>query len=243
MNILVIADIHANLDAFKAVLADARQRAAIDDTWCLGDIVGYGPDPGECIRLVREAASICVAGNHDLAAIGSVSQDEFNPAAREAILWTAHRLTWEDVEYLGKVPCVVERLGFTLAHGSPRDPVWEYVLSEDTARTNMSAFGTNYCLVGHTHVPAAYAFEAQRVLAQDLQQGSTVPLDGRRLILNPGAVGQPRDHDPRASYAIIDTDAKQYSLWRVPYDIEAVQMRMKSAALPSRLIERLSYGV
>ena len=243
MRILVIADIHANLTALEAVLADARRRGKVDEIWCLGDVVGYGPDPSDCVRLIRETCSICIAGNHDLASIGKVSTADFNAAAAEAIVWTRQQLSQRDIDYLGELPLMAERLQFTLVHGSPANPVWEYVISTETASRNLSAFNTDFCLVGHTHVPMMFAFKGERADVEDLDNGTRIPLKKDRLILNPGAVGQPRDHDPRASYAIIDSDSNELSLWRVPYNIESVQKRMKVAGLPGRLIDRLTAGI
>ena len=243
MRILVIADIHANLTALEAVLADAQQRGKVDEIWCLGDVVGYGPDPSDCVRLIRETCSICIAGNHDLAAIGKVSTADFNAAAAEAIVWTRQQLSQRDIDYLGELPLMAERLQFTLVHGSPANPVWEYVISTETASRNLSAFNTDFCLVGHTHVPMMFAFKGERADIEDFDNGTRITLKKDRLILNPGAVGQPRDHDPRASYAIIDSDSTELSLWRVPYHIESVQKRMKAAGLPGRLIDRLAAGI
>jgi diadenosine tetraphosphatase ApaH/serine/threonine PP2A family protein phosphatase len=238
-----LADIHANMAALEAVMADAHERGAADEVWCLGDLVGYGPDPGECIRLVRDACTVCVAGNHDLAAAGTVLAFDFNAYAAEAIAWTRDQLTWEDRNYLAGLPLKTEKNEFTIVHGSPRDPTREYVDSTQAAEENFSQFRTRYCLVGHTHIPLAFSeTKISRPKVQDFERRTALTLGQRRLILNPGAVGQPRDGDPRASYAVVDTEKRQFKLRRVAYDIEAVQKRMREHSLPQRLIERLATG-
>jgi diadenosine tetraphosphatase ApaH/serine/threonine PP2A family protein phosphatase len=242
--ILVIADIHGNMTALEAVMSDAARRAKVDDIWCLGDLVGYGPDPGDCISFLREVCNVCVAGNHDLAAAGKTDTSEFNPNAADAIGWTRRQLSKTDIDYLCNLPPRIEAHGFTLVHGSPRDPLWEYVSSLELAAENLLAFDGKYCLVGHTHRPLAFSFSGlcgHRVA--DPKHETTIPLaEGARLILNPGAVGQPRDGDPQASYAIIDDVRRTFSLFRVPYDVEAVQRRMREQQLPSSLIRRLKTG-
>ncbi len=205
-------------------------------------MVGYGPDVNECIDFVRSKVAFCVAGNHDLAAAGAIDTSSFNPHAAAAIAWTRSHLSERDRLYLAGLPLKAERSRFTLVHGSPRDPVWEYVLSAEAAHANFPAFQTSHCLVGHSHVPLAYA--SGRIFAKLLRVATGVPLvlGKGRHILNPGAVGQPRDGDPRASYAIIDTEKRQFTLSRVAYDVSAVQYRMKTQGLPALLIDRLATG-
>lgn len=244
MRYAIIADIHANLAAFKAVLDDIGRRGGVEEVWCLGDVVGYGPDPTKCLELLRRRKHVCVAGNHDWAAIGKIDTSYFNPDAAEASRWTAKQLSKEDIRYLESLPLVISRGDFTLVHGSPRDPIWEYVLSTGIARENFAFFKSQFCLVGHSHVPCVFQYD-------DTGSGSLIKfstdtgmvLSKSRLIINPGGVGQPRDGDPRASYAIYDSETRVIRLHRVSYDIEATQDKMVKAGLPLRLVSRLSYGI
>ncbi len=244
MRCAIIADIHANLAALTAVLVDVKQRGGVEEIWCLGDIVGYGPDPHECIDLLRQTKHVCVAGNHDLAAVGQIDKTEFNPDAVAASEWTTEQLNSRDVSYIKGLPRVINKGDCTLVHGSPREPIWEYVLSISGARENFAYFKTQFCLLAHTHVPAAFSYDEggacsfrQFVPEKELVPGKT------RLIINPGAVGQPRDGDPRASYAIYDSEKKRFWLYRVTYDVTATQARMVEKKLPMRLVARLSHGV
>jgi diadenosine tetraphosphatase ApaH/serine/threonine PP2A family protein phosphatase len=243
MRILILADIHANLTAFQTVLADVEQRGKVDEVWCLGDVVGYGPDPHECIVLLQKVCQVCIAGNHDLAAIEKIDTSDFNPRAAEANQWTAQQLTKQDIRYLGNLPLTLEKGEFTLAHGSPRDPIWEYLFSVNEAVENLPAFNTPYCLVGHTHQPLVFSFgRLKEVGITKLKHESEVVLGERRLILNPGGVGQPRDGDPRTSYGIYDSTIRTFTLYRVAYDIKTVQSRMREHGLPEMLIARLEVG-
>ena len=244
MHYAIIADIHANLAAFMAVLVDIERRGEAEEVWCLGDIVGYGPEPHQCIELLRQTNHICVAGNHDLAAIGEVDTFEFNPDAAAACQWTARQLTTQDIAYLKKLPLVTEKGDFTLVHGSPRQPSWEYILSISAAKENFAYFKSKFCLVSHSHVPLIFRYT--KTGSCSFSQFSTnkeLALGEERLIINPGAVGQPRDGDPRASYAIYDSETRKVNLYRVPYDIAATQAKMVEQRLPIRLVARLSHGV
>jgi diadenosine tetraphosphatase ApaH/serine/threonine PP2A family protein phosphatase len=243
MRIAIIADVHSNLAALEVVLSDAAQRQA-DELWCLGDIVGYGPEPRECLALVRERARLCLAGNHDLGAAGAIGLDEFNPYAAEANRWTGQVLTDEERAHLAALPAMLVHEEFTLAHGSPREPVWEYVLSSAGAAASFRHFETRYCLVGHSHVPFTCP-EAEAGAPSPLYQAQEdvdVTLGRGRMIINPGSVGQPRDGDPRASYAIFDTARQAVHHHRVVYDVEATQRKMRAAGLPEYLADRLSRG-
>ena len=240
MRYAILADIHGNLAAFKAVLQDIDGRGGAEELWCLGDIVGYGPDPSECIALLRQHNHLCVAGNHDWAAIGKVDISDFNPDAAEACRWTARQLSPEDVRYLENLPLTLSRDDFTIAHGSPREPIWEYVLSTQSARANFQFFETRFCLIGHSHVPLVFENVGGRCALMELP--AELRLGENRLIINPGGVGQPRDGDPRAAYAIYDEDAATIYHYRIPYDIEATQERMVKHGLPIFLAARLSYG-
>ena len=248
MRILVISDVHANLPALTTVLEDAVTRAentpAYEAVWCLGDLVGYGPDPNECIELVRSLPGlICLIGNHDQAAMGLTPLSRFNHDARMAAAWTQEALTEESLGFLRTLPLDAVQDGFTLAHGSPRQPVWEYILDPRTADANFDAFSTDYCLVGHTHLPLIFQRSANDAYAMSkpVPLGQPASLEPR-MILNPGSVGQPRDMDPHASYAILDLDALTWEARRVEYEVSEVQLRMLQAGLPERQALRLVAG-
>ncbi len=241
MKYAVLADVHANLTALEMILKDIDNRGSVDGIWCLGDIVGYGPDPHQRIELVRQRCSVCVAGNHDWATIRKIGTNHFNVAAGDAIVWTRKRLKPEDVKYAESLPLTIEMGDFTLTHGSPRDPIWEYILSEAEAQESLKYFKTHYCLIGNSHLPLLFQCEKSCALSE-LSDGSVIKLGEKRLIINPGSVGQPRDNDPRASYAIYDGEAGTVTLHRVEYDIPAVQLRMKESGLPEKLIKRLASG-
>jgi len=241
MRILIISDIHANLNALEAVLSDAGE---FDSCWCLGDLVGYGPDPNECIQLVRQFPNLmCLLGNHDAAALNQIDIASFNPEARRALIWTQKTLSPESVEYLKERPERAEVEGVTLAHGSPRHPVWEYLLDTRTATQNFDHFETPFCFVGHSHLPAIYQKHEDRVYAEMIIPEVPGCIDMvPRAIFNPGSVGQPRDRDPRASYAIYDAGSQVWDYRRVTYDVAGVQARMLEVELPQRHIQRLSSG-
>ncbi|MCL4394700.1 MAG: metallophosphatase family protein [Chloroflexi bacterium] len=243
MRILLVSDIHANLVALDTVLTEAHP---FDQVWCLGDVVGYGPEPNACIKRLRTFDLLCLAGNHDWAALGKLDLEEFNPDARFAAIWTRDQLSPANLDWLralpDRVPTQAER--FTLVHGSPRYPIWEYVLTPAVARTNFDYFETPVCLMGHTHVPVVYRYQPgdQNATAHTLAENTPFLLSDERMMINPGSVGQPRDGDPRAAYAILDLDALTLTHYRVEYDIAATQARMERFGLPPRLISRLSYG-
>ncbi len=244
MRAFVMADIHANLAALEAVLSHFDPQT-MEEVWCLGDLVGYGPDPNECIERIRELPIQVVAGNHDWAAIGKLDISDFNPAARQACLWTAHELTPQNVEYLENLPTRLVQDEFTLVHGSPREPIWEYVLHPWVALASFAHFDTSFCLVGHTHVPLIFQeSQGPNRLPQSFlpELNTSLPLGDSRLIINPGGVGQPRDGDPRASFLILDTEKAVFEYNRVPYPIEVTQEKMRKVGLPESLIMRLEYG-
>jgi len=244
MRYAIIADIHANLAAFTAVLDDIKRRGGTEEVWCLGDVVGYGPDPHQCIEILRQLNHICVAGNHDWAAIGKISTSDFNPEAAAACHWTTQQLSLRDVEYLGSLPLVIQKDDFTLAHGSPREPIWEYLLSTNSAKENFTYFQSPFCLVGHSHVPLVFEYnEVGTCSLNEFPSDTEIALTKNRLIINPGGIGQPRDGNPRASYAIYNSETRTISHYRIPYDIEATQARMTEYRLPRRLVTRLSYGI
>ena len=244
MRYAIIADIHANLAAFTAVLEDIEHRGGVEEVWCLGDVVGYGPDPHQCIELLRQYNHVCVAGNHDWAAVGKVDTSDFNPDAAAACHWTAQQLSPGDIKYLESLPLVIEKDDFTLVHGSPRDPIWEYVLSTSIALENFTFFQSKYCLVSHSHVPLVFKYdETGSCSLSQLSTNIGLALGKTRLIINPGGIGQPRDSDPRASYAIYDSETSLIRLYRIPYDIDATQDKMMQSGLPVRLVVRLSHGM
>ena len=239
MKALIVADIHSNLEAFHAVLADCGK---IDQVWCMGDTVGYGPNPVECIDLLREYPHLCVVGNHDQAAVGLLSTAEFNYAAAIAAQWTGTQLSSDHTQYLSSLPEVIEETPFTLVHGSLRSPVWEYLISADAARATLGLMKTRFCLVGHSHLP---------FICKDIEGGPTfvpfpenepVPLGEERWVINPGGVGQPRDGDPRSSYAVYDSSQETVERRRVSYNIAETQRKMSLVGLPQLLIDRLDFG-
>jgi len=238
---LIISDIHANLTALEAVLADA---GPIDAAWCLGDLVGYGPDPNECVERIKELPNLqCILGNHDAAAVGSIEVDAFNPEARKTVIWTQERLTQANKDYLINLPERIDLEHITLVHGSPFRPVWEYLLDTRSATISFEFFETDYCFVGHTHLPVSYLLPDDRLTAQLIvpEHYSSMTL-APRAILNPGSVGQPRDRDPRAAYALLDLADYTWEWHRIEYNIQAVQERMRQENLPERHIARLAAG-
>ncbi|HEC22874.1 MAG TPA: metallophosphoesterase [Chloroflexi bacterium] len=245
MRYLVISDIHANLTAFETVLKDAGTLGKdYDFVWCLGDVVGYGPDPNECVELLRSMPHLCLAGNHDWAALGRLDIRTFNADARKALTWTRETLTEENLAYLEALPITFVLDSFTLAHGSPREPVWEYILDPLIAALNFKHFETTYCLVGHTHTPVIFKQIGNEGECEPIGPAYNQPtrLNGTRQIINPGSVGQPRDSDSRAAYALLDTERMIWEFRRIPYNIKAVQARMRRAGMPERLVTRLEHG-
>lgn len=239
MRILVISDIHANLTALDAVLTDAGE---FDAAWCLGDLVGYGPDPNECIAKVRALPNLrCIIGNHDAAALDQIDTATFNLEARQALEWTQKTLTESSISFLSSLQQKIEINNVTLTHGSPRHPVWEYLMDSQTAALNFDYFSTPYCFVGHTHLPVVYTREEKKLVVYKPTPNNKITLSPRTII-NPGSVGQPRDHDPRAAYVIYNPEENTWDYRRLTYDIPAVQTRMADAQLPERHIVRLQAG-
>lgn len=241
MRILVFSDVHANLSALEAVLQEAGE---VDAVWCLGDLVGYGPDPNECVELVRSLPNLtCLRGNHDAAALGRIPLESFNREARLSIQWLLTNLRPENLAFLEMLDEIAVIDEVTLAHGSPRNPIWEYLLDSSGAEENMDFLDTCLCFVGHTHLPVGYFRDlpTSRVVRRIIQPGQVLKLNGQ-VILNPGSVGQPRDHDPRAAYAIFDPETGVWESRRAVYDVAGVQQRIYSAGLPFRHAMRLSEG-
>ncbi|MCA9972160.1 MAG: metallophosphoesterase family protein [Anaerolineales bacterium] len=229
------------MTAFQAVLADAE--GLWDKIWFLGDLIGYGPDPNECAALLRQQDHIALSGNHDWAVLEKLDISSFNTEAKIAITWTRDTITAETRAYLDSLPSKLVQEPFTLAHASPRQPVWEYILDPYTAALNFDFFETVYCLVGHTHVPVWFEEEdVYQVVPRVPEYDHAMQLAANRLIINPGSVGQPRDADPRASYALLDTETLRWQYRRVAYDVGQVQARMRQQGMPARLVSRLEYG-
>jgi predicted phosphodiesterase len=243
MRFLVIADVHANLTALDAVLDDARRKGGFDEIWSLGDTVGYGPDPGGCVDRLSSLHTFGVAGNHDRAATGQETADDFNPDALTAAKWSGNQLSGLQRSWIDRQRESETDSDFTLVHGSPRSPLFEYISRERDALALFDRFTTNYCLNGHTHVPVIFTLDAaDRCKGRQATDGLTLPLLQKRMIINPGSVGQPRDGDSRAAYLIIDTLERIMVFHRARYDVASVQSRMRQAGLPWRLIMRLGSG-
>jgi diadenosine tetraphosphatase ApaH/serine/threonine PP2A family protein phosphatase len=240
MKILVVSDIHANLTALEAVLSDAE---GFDSIWCLGDLVGYGPDPNECVDLMRSLPDVsCLIGNHDRAALGLLPLARFNLEAHQAASWTRQILSLDNTAFLEGLPESLRIDHFLLAHGSPRNPIWEYILDPFTAERNFDYMEEDYALVGHSHLPLVFA-RVQDGEAIHLSIPTQEPLTLKpQMILNPGSVGQPRDMDPRAAYAILDMEELSWRIHRVTYDVAAVQHRIREVGLPERQALRLESG-
>ena len=243
MRIAVLSDIHANLPALEAVVADLP---TVDEVWVLGDTVGYGPQPNEVIVTLQEMGARAVMGNHDGAAIGTVDPAYFNPDARAAIEWTIATIDENTRAYIASLPEVRRDGALTAVHGSPRDPIWEYITGPSIATANLEAFDTRLCLFGHTHLPIAYQDENGSVVSTLGIPGDSTRLGGNRALLNPGSVGQPRDGLRDAAYAILELNGSAgddaFAFRRVAYDIDRTQRLMREVGLPARLAERLGYG-
>ncbi|HSE92627.1 MAG TPA: metallophosphoesterase family protein [Methylomirabilota bacterium] len=240
MRYAILSDVHGNLEALQAVLADARERA--DGYLCLGDVVGYGADPGPCVELVAEHCEGVVAGNHERAVTGMASLDWFNPWARAAVEWTRARLSPEAHAWLAALPLVREAADATLVHASPVQPEeWDYLVSSEDGFAAFGAFATRVCFVGHSHLPRSWA-QGSWGHEHDAEPGTVTLEAGCRYIVNVGSVGQPRDHDPRAAYAVWDLDARRVEIRRVLYDMPAARAKILGAGLPRFLADRLADG-
>lgn len=242
MRVLVLSDIHSNFTALQAVLAAAGD---VDETWCLGDLVGYGPDPNIVVETMRERPGLtCILGNHDAAILRQMEFQAFNNEARRSLAWTESVLTASNMAFLRSLPTQTQVRGWvTLVHGSPRDPTWEYVLNTLSARLNFAHFQTPYCFVGHSHIQSMFCLDpttdhVSMVITKVDEKMRLVP----RTIVNPGSVGQPRDRDPRAAYAIFDTDGNTWEARRADYDVTEVQERIRQAGLPVKHAVRLAEG-
>ena len=240
MRIAVVSDVHSNLAALEAVLA-AIDAAPPDEIWCLGDVVGYGPRPNECCEIVESRAKVCLGGNHDLAVRGTIDLDEFRGDAAVAARWTRDVLNDGSRAFLDRLEPQDERDGVALYHGSARDPVWEYVLSDEAAAATLAISPLPLVLVGHSHVALEVTWGDDLLTGGLAPDGMTVDAPGRAL-LNPGSVGQPRDGDPRAAYLLLDLERKRATFHRTDYDVERTQAEMRAAGLPESLAARLTHG-
>jgi diadenosine tetraphosphatase ApaH/serine/threonine PP2A family protein phosphatase len=244
MRIAVLSDVHSNLVALDAVLASV---GSVDAIWQLGDVVGYGPDPNAVVERLRSVGAVGVRGNHDAAALGGDEIEWFNPDARAAVEWTKGVISDATRRWLGELPSTLEIGPDLLVHGSPRDPMWEYVTSRSIARANLGALeraGCRVALHGHTHVPIAFRARDDGDVEPIVPVAeSPLQLDDAPVLLNPGSVGQPRDGDPAASWLELDTDAPSARWHRVAYDVPKVQAAIRAAGLPGRLADRLAFGL
>jgi predicted phosphodiesterase len=242
MRVAVISDIHANAHALEAVLA-AVELEGPDEVWCLGDTVGYGPEPSRCCALVAERTSVCLAGNHDLAVTGAISIEEFNGDAAAAVRWTRTAIDDEALAFLRGLSPSASRAGVELYHGSPLDPVWDYVLSEETARLSFEASSAPVVLVGHSHLAIVLCFDGMTITGGLAAADERLPLEGSRFLLNPGSVGQPRGKDPRAAWLLLDLDQRTASFRRTAYAVSRTQEEIRARGLPEALAARLALGV
>jgi predicted phosphodiesterase len=241
MRVAVISDIHSNLHALEAVLADIQAEAP-DEVWCLGDIVGYGAQPNECVDAVRETAQLSLCGNHDLAVLGTIDVAAFSGDAGAAARWTRTVLGDSQAEWLGALKPTADRVGVQLFHGSPRDPVWDYVLSEEIAKECILQTTAPLLLVGHSHVALALRWDCGQMSGGLAPAATEVDLARGRFVLNPGSVGQPRDGDPRAAWLLIDEETGRAAFRRVPYPIAQAQAAIRACGLPEGLAARLAHG-
>jgi diadenosine tetraphosphatase ApaH/serine/threonine PP2A family protein phosphatase len=245
VRVAAIADIHANLPALEAVLAEV-EAAGAEEVWCLGDVVGYGAEPDACADLVRERCDVCLAGNHDLAVLGELPVSAFSKAAAAAVAWTREQVADRTLAFLRGLEPAGGREGVALFHASPRDPVWEYVLSIEQAEACIDAQPQRLCLIGHSHAQLFFARPEgeEPGAARGARTGDGALLDLSRdvWLLNPGSVGQPRDGDPRAAWLELDTDEQTARFRRVPYPIDRAAARIAAAGLPRRLADRLRIG-
>lgn len=243
MRYAFISDIHANLEALEAVFDDIDTQE-IDEVICLGDIVGYGANPNECVDLVRKRCSVILLGNHDAAAVELLSTQHFNIHAKIAIEWTTQTLRREIKEYLTALPMKATVDPITLVHATPYEPnMWYYITSLEEAAFNFQFFETQICMVGHTHIPIIIVLDTQKELYVHQDMGIRLSdNDGARLLINVGSVGQPRDRNPKSCYGIFDADAGEFSYRRVAYNIDKTQQKMKKIKMPEFLISRIEDG-
>ena len=246
MRVAVLSDVHSNLPALESVLG-AVEEADVDQIWCLGDLVGYGADPDACTALIRERCEVCLVGNHDLAVLDQLDISSFSDTAKAAVEWTRGQVSAATTEYLGGLAPALEQGGFGLFHASPRDPIWEYVLSIDQAEAGLDAAAERISLIGHSHISLFFTRPEggpRRGYAHGAQagDGALLDIDDGGWLINPGSVGQPRDGDARAAWLELDTAEWTARFHRVPYDIASAAASILAAGLPSSLAERLQVG-
>jgi diadenosine tetraphosphatase ApaH/serine/threonine PP2A family protein phosphatase len=242
LRVAVVSDVHANLHALEAVLAEV-DRGGFDEIWCLGDVVGYGPKPNECVALVQERTAICLAGNHDLVVLGKIALATFGGEASAAAAWTREVLDAPARAFLTTLAPSAVTTGAELFHGSPRDPVWDYVLTEDAARWTFAATTAPLVLVGHSHIALELAGDATEVRGGQAAAGTALDLAAARRLLNPGSVGQPHDGDPRAAWLEVDFSSGRATFRRTDYPVERTQSEMRELGLPEVLAARLEHGI
>jgi diadenosine tetraphosphatase ApaH/serine/threonine PP2A family protein phosphatase len=243
MKLAILSDIHANLEALDASLADIRKQGA-DEIICLGDIVGYGANPNECVDRIRDACPRILLGNHDAAAIGSLSTEHFNIHAKIAIEWTSENLSTESRDFLAALPLKETNGTLTFVHATPYEPnMWYYITSLEEAAFNFQFFDTTFCFIGHTHIPIIIVLnENKDVFVHQDPQIDAAGMPGSQLLVNVGSVGQPRDRNPMACYGILDTEEGVFTYRRVEYDLQKTQSKMRKIKMPEFLISRLNDG-
>ena len=240
MRVGIVSDIHSNLPALSAVLEDMGQ---VDQLWCLGDSLGYGRYPNEVVDILRQRNCQAIPGNHDLGRLGNIPLEDFNSDAQQACEWTQTVLSPENRHYLESLPLTLTIGDFTLVHGTPQEPIWEYMAYPSNATLAFQYFSGRYCLVGHTHVPLVFLNQGGQGPETVIPTSAApVQLSSTRAILNPGSVGQPRDGNPAAAYAIYNSDSNQMEFRRAGYDVARIQADMQALDFPPRLIKRLTYG-
>jgi predicted phosphodiesterase len=242
MKVAVISDIHGNRQAFEATL-EAVAGSDASELWCLGDLVGYGAEPDACVELAREHAAVCLAGNHDLAVVGELPLEEFSRGASLAVQWTQEVIAPGNLAFLAGLSPQSQEGSIGLYHASPRDPVWEYVLSTLLAELCLDAQRERVSLIGHSHVALSFVRqEGELTTGEPQRHGAELDIAVGEWLLNPGSVGQPRDGDPRAAWLLLDLDGQSASFLRTDYDIAAAAAAIRAARLPDSLAQRLEYG-
>jgi diadenosine tetraphosphatase ApaH/serine/threonine PP2A family protein phosphatase len=242
VQVAVVSDIHGNRQAFEAVLQEIGE-SSCEEMWCLGDLVGYGADPDVCVELARKHAAICLAGNHDLVVRGELPLEEFSRGAALAAQWTQQTISAQTRAYLDQLEPVFEEEKLGLYHASPRDPVWEYVLSPLQAELCLDVQKRRACLIGHSHVALSFCRdEGSPATGQTRHAEEELAFAEGEWLINPGSVGQPRDGDPRAAWLELDTTTSRATFRRTEYDIDAAAAAIRAARLPESLAERLAYG-
>jgi len=242
MKVAVVSDIHANRHAFEATL-EAVAASEASELWCLGDLVGYGAEPDACVELARRHAAVCLAGNHDMAVTGEIPLDEFSRGASLAAQWTREVIDPDNLAFLQTLSPQGEESRVGLYHASPRDPVWEYVLSALLAELCLEQQEHRICLIGHSHVALSFARrDGELATGEPRREGATLDLAQGEWLLNPGSVGQPRDGDRRAAWMLLDLDGMEATFYRADYDIAGAAAAIRAARLPDSLAERLEYG-